>query len=116
MKAFIISFALIAMNFVLYSLEYVPNEMIIKTSAPREIHDNKTGIKEFDDFLREKSLKNIKPIFRKTLDQYFVISFNNELIWENIENLSFTGIEYIQPNYIIILPLHIYLNISDENQ
>ncbi len=100
MRAFIIAFVLIAMNFVLCGLEYVPNEMIIKTSAPREIYDNKTGIKDFDNFLSEKSLKNIKPIFRKTQDQYFVISFNNELIWENIENLSFTGIEYIQPNYI----------------
>ena len=86
--------------FLLNCLNFTPKEMIIKTSSPTEIINNKFALDEFDDFLAEKKIKYLKPILNKFQNQYFTASFHEELDWETIENLRFTGIEYIQPNYL----------------
>ncbi|MCD4797343.1 MAG: S8 family serine peptidase, partial [Candidatus Cloacimonetes bacterium] len=84
----------------LSEMEYVPNQLIFKTSEPKEITMNKIGLNEFDNFLEEKQLKNLKPVLNKSQNKYFVVSFNEDIDWENIKNLSFEGIDYFQPNYI----------------
>ncbi len=84
----------------LAGLEYVPNQLIFKTSVPKEISMNKTGLNEFDNFLEERQIKNLKPVLNKSQNKYFIVSFNEDIDWDNIKNLSFEGIDYFQPNYI----------------
>jgi subtilisin family serine protease len=91
---------LLAMPFYLAALDYVPNQIIFKTSVPRQIIEKTTGLEEFDSFLSEKDIKNIKPVLKKNLNRYFVASFDSDINWDELENLQFEGIEYIQPNYL----------------
>ncbi|MCK4311716.1 MAG: S8 family serine peptidase [Candidatus Cloacimonetes bacterium] len=93
-------FILLALPFLLNGLEYVPNQIIFKTSVPKEITQNRIGLDEFDDFLTERHVNNIKPILRKSQNKYYVASFNEDIDWNNIKNLQFEGIEYFQLNYI----------------
>jgi hypothetical protein len=88
------------MPFYLAALDYVPNQIIFKTSVPRQIIEKTTGLEEFDSFLSEKDIKNIKPVLKKNLNRYFVASFDSDINWDELENLQFEGIEYIQPNYL----------------
>ena len=85
---------------VLLCLDYVPKQMIVKTSAPKEIDRNSFGIQDFDDFLVNKQVTNIKEVFRKDDNQYFVVSVDERLNWDEISDYEFDGIDYIQPNYI----------------
>ena len=85
---------------VLLCLDYVPKQMIVKTSAPKEIDRNSFGIQDFDDFLVNKQVTNIKEVFRKDDNQYFVVSVDERLNWDEISDYEFDGIDYVQPNYI----------------
>ncbi|MBL7148576.1 MAG: S8 family serine peptidase [Candidatus Cloacimonetes bacterium] len=91
---------LLAMPYYLAALAYVPNQIIFKTSIPRQIIEKTTGLEEFDSFLSEKDIKNINPVLKKTQNRYFVASFDSDINWDELANLQFEGIEYIQPNYI----------------
>jgi len=87
---------------ILSSIEYLPNQMIIKTTEQIELKRGSFGLNVFDNFLSTKSVKNIKSLTNKADNKYFVITFNDDLDWDNKELLEkkFSGIEYIQPNYI----------------
>ena len=100
MKKFKVVLLFLCSYYLLNCLNFTPKEMIIKTSSPIEITNNKFALDEFDDFLSEKKIKNLKPILNKFQNQYFTASFEEELDWQTIENLRFSGIEYIQPNYL----------------
>ncbi len=91
---------LLAIPFYLAALDYVPNQIIFKTSVPRQIIEKTTGLEEFDSFLSEKDIKKIKPVLKKNQNRYFVASFDSDINWDELENLQFEGIEYIQPNYL----------------
>ncbi|HHE37521.1 MAG TPA: hypothetical protein ENL20_02985 [Candidatus Cloacimonetes bacterium] len=81
-------------------LDRVPKQMIIKTSSPKEISRNGLGLSEFDSFLSEKQVRNIKPVLNKSENNFYVATFDEELDWNETKNLQFEGVEYIQPNYI----------------
>ncbi len=81
-------------------LDRVPKQMIIKTSSPKLVSGNELGLSEFDSFLSEKQIRNIKPVLNKSENNFFVATFDEELDWNETKNLQFEGVEYIQPNYI----------------
>jgi len=80
--------------------DYVPNQLLFKTSGSRTISRTSTGLAEFDSFLQNSGLKNIKPVLTKAQNRFFVASFQQDIDWQNIQNYHFDGIEYIQPNYL----------------
>ncbi|MCF7794027.1 MAG: S8 family serine peptidase [Candidatus Cloacimonetes bacterium] len=84
----------------IFGLDRVPNQLIFKTSEPIITTSRSTGLADFDSFLQTKNIKNIKPVLNKNRNRFFVASFSQDIDWENIKNLKFSGIEYIQPNYL----------------
>ncbi len=98
-KLIIILLMLIIISF-LNGLEYSPRELIVKTNTTRSVDSGNFGLEDFDSFLMSQGLKSIKSITKKNDNQYYVITFNNDISWEEIAPLEFAGVEYIQPNYI----------------
>lgn len=96
--SFWLIFAIITSS--LFALDRVPNQLIFKTSEPTVTSSRSTGLSDFDTFLQTKKIKNIKPVLSNDRNRFFVASFNQDIDWKNIENLNFSGIEYIQPNYL----------------
>jgi len=84
----------------LIGLNFVPHEMIVKTSEPLRTSGNYFGLQAFDRFLAEKKVRNIKPILPKSENKYFVVSFQENLDWNQLREVEFDGIDYIQPNYL----------------
>ena len=100
MKKIILMAILVATYITLSSLEYVPNELIIKTKKHRSLRGNSFGLSQLDNFLSEKHIKKIKPITNKKDNRYYVVSLSVNIQKEELENLNFDGVDYIQPNYI----------------
>ncbi len=90
----------------LFGMEYVPNQLIFKTTSAKQVNNKTIGLENFDNFLTERNIKNIKSILPKSDNKYFVATFPNDINWENIKNYRFEGIEYFQPNYLNELYLH----------
>ena len=84
----------------LYSLEYVPGQMIVKTSVPRNITDKGLGLADFDQYLSEKQVNRISPLTNKQENRFYLVSVDEEPDWDSLSEISFKGIKYIQPNYI----------------
>ncbi|MBN2460240.1 MAG: S8 family serine peptidase [Candidatus Cloacimonetes bacterium] len=78
----------------------VPREMIVRTGEVRQIRNMGLGLADFDQFLSDNQAHKIKPITNKSDNRYYVISFMDELDWDEINAVEFEGIDYIQPNYI----------------
>jgi len=95
-------FTLIALffSFILTALEYTPNELIIKTSEPQVAERGSFNLPELDEFLSSKRSSSVRSITRKEENQFFVVKVENNFSREEISNLSFPGVEYIQPNYL----------------
>ncbi len=100
-KRIVIAMLLLSAVFA-YSLEYSPNEMIIRTSRPMQLQRGSFNLGTFDSFLQEKEVREVKPILQKESVQYFVASFDEDLNWDEIRssNQRFDGVDYIQPNYL----------------
>ncbi len=81
-------------------MEYVPNQLIFKTTSIKQVNNKKIGLDSFDDFLTDKNIENLKSILPKSNNKYFVATFQNDIDWENIKNYQFEGIEYFQTNYL----------------
>ena len=96
----ILLFFIIIFPVMINALDKVPREIIVKTSQPLRTTGNYFGLQAFDDFLAEKQVKNVKRILPKSDNRYFVVSFKEELDWNEIKGMEFDGIEYIQPNYL----------------
>ncbi len=90
----------------LFGMEYVPNQLIFKTTSIKQVNNKKIGLESFDDFLTDKNINNLKSILPKSDNKYFVATFQNDINWENIKNYQFDGIEYFQPNYLNEFSLH----------
>ena len=79
-----------------------PDQMIIKTTQPRQITRGALGLPTLDSFLRQQGLVGIKPMRPMQDERWFVASFAQPLDWTALQEqrLSFAGVEYIQPNYL----------------
>ena len=98
---FVWSTLLLAMlPFCLLGMDYIPNQVIFKTTVSTELTQGKTGLESFDSFLTENNLKTVKPVLKKTQNRFFVATFHQDINWNEIKTLQFSGIDYIQPNYI----------------
>ena len=85
---------------IVLGLDFVPNQLIFKTDLPKNIENNCLQLNDFDDFLAQHHVQNIKSIRSKKYDEYFVVTFENDISWDEIKNLNFDGISYFQPNYL----------------
>lgn len=90
----------------LFGMEYVPNQLIFKTTSTKQVNNKTIGLESFDNFLAERNIENIKSILPKSDNKYFVATFPNDINWNNIKNYQFEGIEYFQPNYLNEFYLH----------
>ena len=84
----------------LFGMYYVPNQIIFKTTAVKQVNNKTIGLESFDNFLIERNIDNLKSILPKSDNKYFVATFSNDINWDNIKNYQFEGIEYFQPNYL----------------
>jgi subtilisin family serine protease len=84
-----------------------PGVLIFKTSAPLEIKSGRTGLGAFDAYLDQFQASNLRPVRGMPGNQYFLADLAVEPDWDLVRSgtLSFSGIEYIQPNYISTLHL-----------
>ena len=90
----------------LFGMEFVPNQLIFKTTSIKQVNNKKIGLENFDDFLSDRNIENLKSILPKSDNKYFVATFQNDINWENIKNYQFDGVEYFQPNYLNEFSLH----------
>ena len=90
----------------LWGMEYVPNQLIFKTTTAKQANNRTIGLESFDNFLTERNIDNLNSILPKPDNKYFVATFLNDINWENIKSYQFEGIEYFQPNYLNELYLH----------
>ncbi len=100
MKKVIFAISILMAFVVLQGLEFVPNEMIVKTKYPQKIMRGKFQNKELNSFLRSFDVKEIKPILKKNKNNFFVIRTSQKIDWKNLKNKNFAAIDYIQPNYL----------------
>jgi len=96
----------LAVSVSLFGLEYVPNQLIFKTTSTKQVNNKTIGLESFDNFLNERNVENLKSILPKSDNKYFIATFQDDIDWENIKNYQFEGIEYIQPNYLNTFNLH----------
>lgn len=89
----------------LSALEYTPEQLIFKTSAPLDLKSDQTGITPLDNWLSELGAHNLKPIKGMPDNQYFLANLEQEPNWQDLMEgkIQFPGVEYIQPNYISTL-------------
>ncbi|HHV36791.1 MAG TPA: S8 family serine peptidase [Candidatus Cloacimonetes bacterium] len=80
--------------------KYVPGQILIKTSAPIEVKGNKTGLSGLDSFLSAQGVEDITHMKRMPGGRYYRINLSSMPDAKNLEDMSFDGVEYIQPNYI----------------
>ena len=80
--------------------EITPGQLIFKTTIPVEIKGTQTGLSAFDNFLSQKGVTQIKPIKGMHQPTYYLASVSEVPPAEVLEQLSFPGIQYVQPNYL----------------
>ena len=79
---------------------FTPGELLIKTSDSHVLERNALGLDELDSFLVDIGLLSISPVCNKADNNYFTVRFSEPLDMNNLDNLHFEGVEYIQPNYL----------------
>lgn len=84
----------------LSAMEFTPNELIIKTTESYSAERANFDLPELDAFLSSKQSSSIKSITKKAENQFFVVKVQSSFSREEILNLDFPGVEYIQPNYL----------------
>ncbi|MCD4830046.1 MAG: S8 family serine peptidase [Candidatus Cloacimonetes bacterium] len=86
----------------LAALDWVPNQMIIKTSQPRQVARGALGLPQLDSFLEQRGVSTIEPLRPMQDERWFVVSFAQPLDWAALQSQhpTFVGVEYIQPNYL----------------
>ncbi len=77
-----------------------PHQLIFKTKAPLEIKSGRTGLAAFDSYLNQLGASNVRQLRGMHIPNYFLADVAADPDWEALKtgNLSFPGIEYVQPN------------------
>ena len=84
----------------LMAMDYVPNQIIVQTSETRSIERGSLGLENLDNFLSEYKVKQIKPVFAKEDNKFYIIDLEENIDPNELENLRIDGVENIQPNYL----------------
>lgn len=89
-------------TFALFAIDFVPNELIIKTKKTESYKNNRFSNTKLNEALKNTPLHNIKAISSKKTNQLYVLSFTKNSELSSIKNLltSNPDIEYIQYNYL----------------
>jgi len=100
MKKYLFLFIIFFIVSFVSAIDFVPKQVIVKTSAPRSINNNRIGIQEIDQLLSISGVTSIKPLLNNEMNRYFVVDLETEPEWSQLSEASIDGISYIQPNYI----------------
>jgi hypothetical protein len=86
----------------LSGLEYTPNQILFKTTNSLELQRGRTGLTEFDRFLDDVQALSVQPVKGLHGNRWFSATVLNQPDWQAIKsnNISFSGIDIIQPNYL----------------
>ncbi|MCB5287977.1 MAG: S8 family serine peptidase [Candidatus Cloacimonetes bacterium] len=79
---------------------YTPGQILFKTSSQTQLSKGKTGLSDFDTFLDQYGLKELKPISGLPAGRYFKANLSQMPDIQQMKSASFAGIEYIEPNYL----------------
>lgn len=79
---------------------YSPGQVLFKTNADIQIKGTKTGFDGFDHFLVEHGIKSLQPIKGMPGNQYFSAQLSTMPDIQQMKNMSFPGISYVEPNYL----------------
>jgi len=99
MKKYVI-LLLVAIPILIAAQSYTPGELLIKTSSTQVLERNTLGLAALDSYLNELGLVSLVPIVSKPENRYFTATLSGFLDIDNLDNLNFEGVEYIQPNYL----------------
>ncbi|MCF7918419.1 MAG: S8 family serine peptidase [Candidatus Cloacimonetes bacterium] len=97
---------------ILFSQSIVPRELIVKTTEERSLTREGLGLAALDSYLTSRGCQQIRTLGEQASSRFFVITFNEDIDWEEIESLHPEGVEYMQPNYLnefLLLPDDPYL-------
>lgn len=102
MKKGIIVLILILSLFSLFSIEYVPNELIVKTKQKERVNQKRFEDKRFDPILRNVQIEEIRSISSKEESEYFLIRLSTETSLQQVKEqlINSAEFEYVQYNYI----------------
>lgn len=90
-------------SFLLISaMEYVPNELIIKTKKNQKVLDNKFKDKKLNQLMQSKNAVSVSALTSKKDNQYYVIRFdkNSNLSQIKKEASAMKEIDLVQYNYL----------------
>lgn len=79
---------------------YTPGQILFKTSSQKQISQDKIGLTDFDTYLSQHGLKDLKPMAGMPSGRYFKANLSEMPDIQQMKSLSFAGIEYIEPNYL----------------
>lgn len=91
---------ILVVTFQLIGMDYVPNQLIFKTTDAKQINNKTIGLESFDNFLADRNIDNLKSILPKSDNKYFIATLTSDINWDDIKSYKFDGIEYFQPNYL----------------
>ena len=90
----------------LFGLDYVPREIIVKTTEPlsvRSVDEIHFGVADLDNFIALKGARQVKVMTPSPTNRYYTVRLNEDFSLRELEqlnNLRSEGIEYVQPNYL----------------
>ncbi len=88
--------------FSLFSIEYVPGELIVKTKQKEQLKQNRFQSKRLNDVLRTLPIEEIKSIYANAESKYFLLKISNEPSLQQFKEqlIDSAEFEFVQFNYI----------------
>ncbi|MCD6181800.1 MAG: S8 family peptidase [Candidatus Cloacimonetes bacterium] len=93
-------FLLLLVPILVCGLDFVPNQIIIKTTQPMEVQQRSMGIAAMDAALQSWEVVSLKPVFPGSDNRYFLATCARDIDWDAATNLRDSAIELVQPNYL----------------
>ncbi|MDD2332094.1 MAG: S8 family serine peptidase, partial [Candidatus Cloacimonetes bacterium] len=83
-------------------LSLTPKQLIIKSTSRLDVRGTRTGLTAFDTYLQTLGVRSISPLKGMHHDRYYLVNLSTDPDWAALINSPqrFSGIEYIQPNFI----------------
>ncbi|MEA1973178.1 MAG: S8 family serine peptidase, partial [Candidatus Cloacimonadota bacterium] len=95
----LLGFILIAIS--VHSMDFAPNEIIVKTRYRMSVEENSFGNDDIDEFLETKGNFEVESIGEINSRKLYLISFEEISVLSVVNEMKqFVEFEYIQPNYL----------------
>jgi len=93
---------LVASMMILNAIDYVPNELIIKTKKKEKIINNQFSNKKLNQLFQSRNTQSINTITAKSENEFFLVRFKENINLEQVKSEinHHTEIAYTQYNFI----------------